>query len=413
MELGQDCGASLVLAPSGHGEGRLSPEEQAALDHAVAESLLLPSPVCRKNVGLATPHHGMLNFGNTCYAAAAVQLIATLDDAVSVAPHVASEADPQFTPRAADSVAQAAQRARELAETRDATRRRANVFNELVSMLRDPRSDPSARGAKLVELRQFLFTDASQQDAAEAVVSLLGRSEQCEGSLCSTVRCNGCDAVSTTYDEFFSLQLELPDGGGGLTLGACLERYTTASAVEYSCPACREEVGAEKGLSLAALPLALVMDLKRFGFDRSAAKIGDRVALPLVLSAGDMHRLVASDTVAVPPYRLRAFINHLGPSLANGHCTATCLSEDGQWVNYDDHIVSVHDTPDDRHAYLALYVACGDAEVLGPQGGETAGERHARGRDSETPHADDASADTPMGMAASVHGQLEDSRPHC
>lgn len=35
MELGQDCGASLVLAPSGHGEGRLSPVEQAALDHAV------------------------------------------------------------------------------------------------------------------------------------------------------------------------------------------------------------------------------------------------------------------------------------------------------------------------------------------------------------------------------------------
>jgi hypothetical protein len=346
----------------------------------------------------------MLNSGNTCYAAVAVHLIATLGDAVSVATHVASAADPEFTPRAADSAAQATQRAHRLAETRDATQRRANVFDELVSLLRDPSSAPSARRAKLAELRQFLFPDTRQQDAAGAVVSLLGRSEQCEGSLCSTVRCKACGAVSTTYDEFYTLELELPESGGGdLTLGACLERYTTAEAVVYTCPACEEAVGAEKGLSLAALPLGIVFTLKRFGYDRFAAKIGDHVALPLELPAADLRRLVAGNDVTVRPYRLHSVISHHGHSLETGHFTATCKSG-AQWVTYDDHRVSVHDRPDDSDAYVALYVACGEAEEPGVQGGETAGERHASGRrrdrDSGTPHAADASVDTPMGEAA-------------
>jgi hypothetical protein len=344
----------------------------------------------------------MPNSGNTCYAAAAVQFIATLDAEVSVATHVASAADPEFRPRAADSQAQATQRADRLAEASDATQRRALVFDELVSMLRDPNSAPSARRAKLAELRQFLFPDKRQQDAADAVVSLLCRSEQCGGSLCSTVRCKACGAVSTTYDEFYSLDLELPQrgGGGDLTLGACLEHYTTAEAVEYTCPACEEAVGAEKGLSLAALPLGIVFTLKRFGYDRFAAKKGDHVALPLELPAADMHRLVAGDAVPVRPYRLHSVISHHGRSLETGHFTATCKTG-AQWAKYDDDRVSVHDSLDDSDAYVALYVACGEEEE---QGGETAGERHASGRrrdrDSETPHAADASVDAPMGEAA-------------
>ena len=161
MELGQDCGASLGAGTSGHGEGRPSLDEQAAFDRAVAESWEPPSPPCRTNAGPAPPLLGMLNSGNTSYAAVAVQFIATLDAEVSVATHVASAADPEFRPRAADSAAQAAQRAHRLAEARDATQRRANVFDELVSMLRDPKSAPSARGAKLAELRHFLFPDTT------------------------------------------------------------------------------------------------------------------------------------------------------------------------------------------------------------------------------------------------------------
>ena len=72
----------------------------------------------------------MPNSGNTCYVAAAVQFIATLDAEVSVATHVASAADPEFRPRAADSQAQATQRADRLAEASDATQRRALVYED-------------------------------------------------------------------------------------------------------------------------------------------------------------------------------------------------------------------------------------------------------------------------------------------
>jgi hypothetical protein len=136
-----------------------------------------------------------------------VHFIATLDAEVSVATHVASAADPEFRPRAADSQAQATQRAHRLAEASDATQRRALVFDDLVSMLRDPNSAPSARRAKLAELRRFLFQDTRQQDAAGAVVSLLGRSEQCGGSLCSTVRCTKPPSSSKKYNSSARLQL--------------------------------------------------------------------------------------------------------------------------------------------------------------------------------------------------------------
>jgi hypothetical protein len=65
MELGQDCGACLGAGTCGHGEGRPSPEEQAALDRAIAESWEPPSPPCRTNAGPATPRLGMLNFGES------------------------------------------------------------------------------------------------------------------------------------------------------------------------------------------------------------------------------------------------------------------------------------------------------------------------------------------------------------
>ena len=104
-------------------------------------------------------------------------------------------------------------------------------------------------------------------------------------------------------------------------------------------------------------PDVLMIQLSRFGFQVTNAhtnpplgfsyKINNLVNIPLEgLRFGGRK------------YNLHAIINHIGSTLESGHYTATVRGESGQWVEFNDSVVT-EKKPEavvTRNAYIAILV---------------------------------------------------------
>lgn len=118
-------------------------------------------------------------------------------------------------------------------------------------------------------------------------------SETVVGQLRSTVTCpanpHGCGRISTVFDPFTVLSLEIPTPtyGRHVSLTNCLEHFMSGEQLdsknEYFCSACKRHVQAHKELTLWRLPKILVIQLKRFSRGSSilARKLETPVEFPL------------------------------------------------------------------------------------------------------------------------------------
>eukprot|EP01138_Halocafeteria_seosinensis_P000635 gb/GECG01000650.1/.p1 GENE.gb/GECG01000650.1/~~gb/GECG01000650.1/.p1 ORF type:complete len:554 (+),score=59.68 gb/GECG01000650.1/:1-1662(+) len=117
-------------------------------------------------------------------------------------------------------------------------------------------------------------------------------SETVVGQLRSTVTCPpqpaGCGRISTVFDPFTVLSLEIPSPRrGSVTLTDCLEHFMSGEQLdtnnEYFCTACKRHVQANKELTVWRLPKILVVQLKRFSRGHSilARKLSTLVEFPL------------------------------------------------------------------------------------------------------------------------------------
>jgi ubiquitin C-terminal hydrolase len=251
------------------------------------------------------------------------------------------------------------------------------------------------------------------------------------GRLSNTVRCSQCQAASTSYEDadVLSLQLDIPAGGDGhagastpqpaasvASLPQMLQRYFASEPLDggdgtpiYRCDSLRCAGAltlAAKRCGVVVPPAHLLLTLKRFRYDGTAAKICRRVALPLWLwlplavsagteagPAGDPPEqqrhaegepepegasLLESGTAEPEPalehrerYRLYAVVIHAGSSANSGH-----------YYTYGRHLPHARPSSDaagSAPALLQLHLRLWElaAQLDVPPAGGEASEQHA------------------------------------
>jgi hypothetical protein len=134
-------------------------------------------------------------------------------------------------------------------------------------------------------------------------------------------------------------------GKNGITLADCLDEFSKEERLleseKWYCSKCKEHKCATKKFDLWKLPEVLVIQLKRFSYERYLrAKIDDVVDFPV-------QNLNLAKWVVNPAekqdceYKLYAVSQHYG-GLGGGHYTAMCQNMlDNKWYKFNDESVTV------------------------------------------------------------------------
>ena len=97
------------------------------------------------------------------------------------------------------------------------------------------------------------------------------------GKSCSQVVCSGCGYVSSIYEDYYTLSLEIKNQR---TLADSLERFVAGSTVsEYLCGGCKKKVDATKRTLISTLPNVLIVHLQRFTFNFDTL-MNEKVRMP-------------------------------------------------------------------------------------------------------------------------------------
>ena len=211
------------------------------------------------------------------------------------------------------------------------------------------------------------------------------------GYLQSRIRCHQCNSISTVYDQFYDLSLEIPKESNmkriaqergseamtppgkqswlgslltytgimpaPLSLETCLHSFCTSDRLidrdQYRCDVCKVKVDASKTLALHSLPEVLMLHIKRFAHNAYfGSKVSRHVNFPVhgldmkaflsedkrerFTKQAELNPLNADETL----YDLYAVIRHLG-SVAGGHYIAYAKNHlTGKWYEFDDRVVT-------------------------------------------------------------------------
>ncbi|EFA00157.1 ubiquitin carboxyl-terminal hydrolase 36 [Tribolium castaneum] len=172
------------------------------------------------------------------------------------------------------------------------------------------------------------------------------------GYLRSAVRCLKCGHVSTTFQHFQDLLLDIRKAQ---TLDEALEGYFSREKLDddsYHCQSCQKKVPATKQFSLERAPMVLCIQLKRFSVSNNKITKHIHFRQRLDLTRYARHR------PSVPLiYRLVALVTHMGPTVNCGHYTAVAQAPSGNFYQFDDSMVRVisHQAVFNTNAYIMLY----------------------------------------------------------
>jgi ubiquitin carboxyl-terminal hydrolase 8 len=217
------------------------------------------------------------------------------------------------------------------------------------------------------------------------------------GQTMSRLRCRTCAFVSTTWEFFSSVSVEIPHNQNQpATLDQCLAQFCRDEGLRgeesWNCPRCNATREASKQITFTRLPQYLVIHLKRFRNDdygRVARKVHTVIDFPLrgldlspytlpPPDAAEQQRIAAAaappemvpDPAMTPPYVYDAYavLQHIGADLTHGHYTTVVRDRMKRvWRKYNDTVVrDVEATGlQNREAYILFY----ERTAAGSEGG--------------------------------------------
>jgi ubiquitin C-terminal hydrolase len=104
------------------------------------------------------------------------------------------------------------------------------------------------------------------------------------GKTCSQAICSNCGHVSSVYEDYCTLSLEIKNQN---TLEEALEKFISESAVsDYRCSHCEQKVDVARRTVISTLPNILIVHLQRFAFNFDTLmneKIHTKLEFPNVL----------------------------------------------------------------------------------------------------------------------------------
>ncbi|CAH1398774.1 unnamed protein product [Nezara viridula] len=174
------------------------------------------------------------------------------------------------------------------------------------------------------------------------------------GYLRSEVTCLECQHVSTTFQHFQDLLLDIRNAS---SVEDALDSYFSRERLGdgehgYRCEQCKRKVAATKKFSIERPPKALCIALKRFGVT------GGKNSKPISVKQHlDINKYRHRPTPEFLKYKLVSLVTHLGTSSSCGHYTAVGQTAYGSYYLFDDSLVrpmsiqSVLNT----NAYILMY----------------------------------------------------------
>lgn len=157
------------------------------------------------------------------------------------------------------------------------------------------------------------------------------------GYLRSAVRCLQCSHISTTFQHFQDLLLDIRKAQ---TLEEALDGYFSREKLDdesYHCEACQKKVPATKQFSLERAPMVLCIQLKRFSVTNN--KISKHLQFRQRLDLTRFSRTTPQRSTTPLVYRLVAMVTHMGPAVSCGHYTAVAQAPCGNFYQFDDSMV--------------------------------------------------------------------------
>lgn len=231
-------------------------------------------------------------------------------------------------------------------------------------------------------------------------------SELFGGQTMSHLKCLTCGFVSTTWEFFTSISVEIP-ASGSATLAQCLSAFCReekiSGAEAWRCPRCKEFRDATKRITITRAPTYLVIHFKRFRTtsSNSLQKVHTVIDFPLRDFSLDPWMLPPpspsdQSTIAKvahpdelrpelsmsPPYTYDAYavLKHIGSDITHGHYTTAAKDRSKgreRWMLYNDiQIVGLdpegregrappRDRLQDREAYIVFYERVAPSEGMG------------------------------------------------
>lgn len=156
------------------------------------------------------------------------------------------------------------------------------------------------------------------------------------GYLRSEVTCLDCGHVSTTFQHFQDLLLDIRTAS---SVDDALDCYFSREQLgdgdqAYRCEQCKRRVAATKKFTIERPPKALCIALKRFG--AMGGKNNKTISIKQILDVSKFrHRPHAEPLL----YKLVSLVSHLGPSESCGHYTAVGQAASGTYYLFDDNMV--------------------------------------------------------------------------
>ncbi|CAH0584346.1 unnamed protein product [Chrysodeixis includens] len=179
-------------------------------------------------------------------------------------------------------------------------------------------------------LNRFINADKLDQYSKETTPlnQILG------GYLRSTVRCLACHHLSTTYQHFQDLLLDIRKHS---TLDEALDSFFSRERLEdlgYKCEACNKKVSATKQFFVERAPMVLCIALKRFSL--AGGKLSKHVQFRKKIT---LNKYMYNKNHQQLSYKLVSLVTHLGPSQNCGHYTAIGQAPNGNYYQFDDSCV--------------------------------------------------------------------------
>lgn len=164
---------------------------------------------------------------------------------------------------------------------------------------------------------------------------------------------------SHNFTSFSTLELEIPDTPGPLSIIDCLDHYTKIEKLDGENKWYNEDnntyENADKRISIFKQPNVLILILKRFlptGF-KNRKNVSFSHDLDIAKYMYDQSLI--EDTTK---YKLYSICNHVG-DINGGHYTSCCLNQNGNWYHYDDTVITPINNislMNNNQVYILFYV---------------------------------------------------------
>jgi ubiquitin carboxyl-terminal hydrolase 8 len=261
---------------------------------------------------------------------------------------------------------------------------------ELMAFLLDGLHEDMNRVTKKPYVEDVEYLDNARQDeevAVQAWKQYLMRDKSVivdlfQGQLKSTIRCLECSCKRTKFDPFMYLSVPIEShvhqqaqrSGRRVSLMDCIRYFQEEERLDgdnqWYCPRCKEHRDAAKQIEIYKLPEILIVHFRRFSVNKHGRPGPKRTELINFPTSGlDLSSFCHMKEK--PIYDLYAVSNHMG-GLNGGHYNAYAMHRaTAQWYLYDDsHVQRVDESDVCTSSGYVLFYEKRDAEAGGIMEGD-------------------------------------------